>query len=140
MHNPALLQPALALMALTFVVWVYMYVRRFGFIIAHRVGAQQVASPEQLNALLPEVVNRPSNNLKNLFELPVIFYALVAYLLALGNQESVFVRLAWAYVALRALHSAIHCTVNLVVARFTVYALSSAVLWLMLVKVALLLH
>jgi hypothetical protein len=39
--------------------------------------------------------------------------------------------LAWIFVALRAVHSAIHLTYNSVVHRFTVYAISTAVVFAM---------
>ncbi len=133
----SLLQPVAALMLLTLLVWVYMYLVRFRFIIANRVPAQSIATPELLNAALPERVNRPSNNLKNLFELPVIFYAVCILLLATQKADGVFLNLAWAYVGLRVVHSAIHCTVNIVALRFAVYALSSAVLWTMVLRLSL---
>ena len=36
---------------------------------------------------------------------------------------------SWTYVALRALHSFIHCTYNRVLQRFAVYVASSILLW-----------
>lgn len=134
----AILQTVAALMLLTFVVWVYMYVRRFGYIISNRIEAQSVATPELLNSVLPEHVNRPSNNLKNLIELPVIFYAVCIALVASRQADALFVNLAWAYVALRAVHSAVQCSVNIVSLRFAAYALSSIVLGVMVVRFALL--
>lgn len=133
----AILQPVAALMVLTLLVWFFMYVRRFGFIIANKTPPENISSPELLNAALPEAVNRPSNNLKNLFELPVIFYAICISLLALQQVDALFVNLAWAYVGLRTAHSAVHCTINSVPVRFAAYALSSIVLWVMVIRFAL---
>ncbi len=133
----AILQPVAALMLLTLVVWVVMYARRFAYIISNKIEAQSVASPELLNAVLPEAVNRPSNNLKNLFELPLIFYAVCISLLVLQEADAWFVNMAWAYVALRAAHSAVHCSLNIVLVRFAAYALSSVVLWMMVIRFAL---
>jgi len=133
----ALLRPVLALMLLTLLVWVYMYALRLRYLVAKRIPSQQIATPELINTLLPERINRPSNNLKNLFELPVIFYVVCGLLLALHQADAVFVRLAWAYVALRALHSLIHCTINRVPLRFAAYLSSSIVLWAMVVRLAL---
>ena len=39
---------------------------------------------------------------------------------------------AWLFVGLRAAHSVVHCTVNIVKVRFVFYLLSSLVLWFML--------
>ena len=135
-----ILQPVAALMLLTFVVWVFMYVRRLSFIVANKIPAQNVASPELINAALPEHVNRPSNNLKNLFELPVVFYAVCISLLASQQTDALFVNLAWAYVVLRVIHSAIHCSLNIVALRFAAYALSSTVLWTMVFRFVFLVY
>lgn len=132
----AILGPVAALMALTFAVWVFMYVLRVRYIIANKVPDHNLSSPELLNATLPERINRPSNNLKNLFELPVIFYVLCLALLVTQRTDDLFVNLAWTYVALRTLHSAIHCTLNLVPLRFAAYLLSSIVLWVMVFRFA----
>ena len=129
-----LLSPMLALMVLTLLVWIYMYIRRLTYIFGNHLEAQSLSTPEAISAALPESVNRPSNNLKNLFELPVIFYALCLLLMQLNLEDALFVGLAWTYVAVRALHSVVHCTVNWVLLRFYIYALSSVVLWVMLLR------
>jgi hypothetical protein len=131
-----IIQPVLALMLLTMVVWIYMYIRRISYISQHRLDPSSINSPEALTAALPADVNAPSNNLKNLFELPVIFYA-VCLFLATTKADATFVNLAWAYVALRAIHSLIHCTINLVSYRFLAYLLSSLVLWAMVLRSAM---
>jgi hypothetical protein len=77
-----------------------------------------------------------ADNFRNLFEMPVLFYALCALTLALRVESPWLAAGAWVYVLLRALHSAIHCTSNRVVYRFTTFAASAAVLlslWLGLV-------
>ena len=135
--SPSILQPVAALMLLTFLVWLSMLTRRLRYLVANRIHPQRVATLEQLNALLPEQVNRPSNNLKNLFELPVLFYAACLALFALRQVDTSYLVLAWSFVALRAAHSAIQCSVNIVRLRFAAYLLSSAVLWIMLARFAL---
>lgn len=124
----ALVQPALAMVALTFLVWCYMYFKRLSFIRVHSIDPQNVAT-RVLGAKSLADVSAPSDNLMNLFEMPVLFYFLVALLLITGNATDGFVTAAWIYVALRALHSFIHCTYNRVLHRFTVYASSSILLW-----------
>lgn len=132
----SIFEPMSTLMLLTFVVWVFMYIKRFSYIIPNKIPAQDLASPEQLNAALPESINRPSNNLKNLFELPVIFYTLCIALHLTGAVDGASLYMAWAFVMLRALHSAIQCTVNIVLLRFAAYALSSLVLLVMVMRFA----
>lgn len=123
-----ILMPALGLVALTFVVWCYMYVIRLRFMRTHRIDPNAVATRE-LGARALAPVAGPSDNLQNLFELPVLFYVLLVLLFVTEQVTSGFVAAAWAFVALRALHSAIHCSYNEVVHRFTVHLLSALVLW-----------
>lgn len=126
--------PFLAMMLLTAIVWLVMYWRRLNYIFRHRIDSQQLTIPEKGAALIPEQVNWPAYNLKNLFELPILFYALCLYLYAAKGVDPVFVWGGWAYVVLRVAHSLVHCTVNIVKLRFAAYMLSSIVLWFMLIR------
>lgn len=137
MQNTAILQPFLAMMLLTMVVWIAMYVRRIGYLRAQRIPPQKLTTPDQVVAIIPESVQLPAYNLRNLLELPVLFYALCLYLFATGTGDSVYVALAWVYVALRALHSLVHCTRNIVMHRFMVYLASSVVLFWMIGRASL---
>jgi hypothetical protein len=85
MEQTAIFAPFLALMILTLLVWTYMYVRRIGFIRRERIDARRLEIPGELARLTPAAVSNPSDNLKNLFELPVLFYAL-ALLLFVTNS------------------------------------------------------
>jgi len=124
----ALVQPALAMVGLTCLVWLYMYFKRLSFIRAHSIDPQDVAT-RALGAKSLAEVSAPSDNLMNLFEMPVLFYFLIALLLITGTASAGFVTASWTYVALRALHSFIHCTYNRVLQRFAVYVASSILLW-----------
>jgi hypothetical protein len=139
--TPALLQsllaPMLSMMGLTAAVWLFMYVRRLGYMLGHGIDAQRVSSPQKMAELIPEAVERPAYNLRNLFELPVLFYALCLVMAQQGWIDALDVQLAWAFVGLRALHSLVHCTFNYVNARFAFYALSSIVLWALLARACL---
>ena len=134
MTGNEILGPFLAMVLLTVIVWLVMYWRRLNYIFRHRIDAQQLTIPEKGAALLPEQVNWPAYNLKNLFELPVLFYALCLYLYVSQSVDPVFVCSGWAFVGLRAAHSLVHCTVNIVKLRFAAYLLSSLVLWFMAVR------
>jgi hypothetical protein len=125
--------PFLTLMMLTLSVWLYMYVRRISFIRRNRLRPAQMTASE-LTRLSPAAVANPSDNLKNLFELPTVFYALSLYLHAVGQVDAVDIRAAWVFVGLRILHSAVHCTVNIVLLRFWLYAISATALWVMLAR------
>ncbi len=130
----ALLQPVLALLFLAFVVWLVMFVTRFKFLGSAKIDPQSLATPEDVNRVLPASARNPSNNFKNLFEVPVLFYVLCVYLVLTGQGSGLDVTLAWVFVGFRYLHSLIQCTYNNVNHRFGAYAVSCIALWVMLVK------
>lgn len=122
-----ILWPTFALVALIFAVWFWMFVQRFGHMRRNPPGPDSFADGEAaMRYFLP--VEMPANNLRNLFEMPVLYFALVPLLLITRHGDHVEVTLAWIYVALRAVHSLIHVGPNPVVARFAVYLASCAVL------------
>jgi len=137
MQGNQIFGPFFAMMLLTLIVWTVMYIRRIGYCTANRVHAQKLATPERVTAIIPEQVQYSAYNLRNLLELPILFYALCLYLFVSGNVDSLYVLAAWAYVGLRAVHSAIQCTNNVVMRRFAVYMASSLVLWIMILRAAL---
>ncbi len=124
--------PMLGMMALTAIVWFVMYARRIPAMRKARLPAQAYTTPETIPQHLPEFVNYPANNLKNLFELPVLFYALCLYLYATGHVDQAYVISAWLFFAFRVLHSIVHCTRNIVMLRFYLYSAAALVLWFML--------
>lgn len=135
-HADAIFIPFLLLMLLTIVVWLYMYSRRIPFILASKLAPEQL-TPANLTRLSPPAVSNPSDNLRNLFELPTIFYWLVLYLNATGRVDGTYVAAAWLFVICRVLHSAVHCTVNIVLVRFWVYAIGALALWFMVARAAI---
>ena len=136
MAQQAIFGPFFATMILTLVVWVYMYVRRIHFITTSKLSPQDLAVPGQLARISPPAVSSPSDNLKNLFEMPVLFYALTLYLFATSQVDQGYVYAGWIFAAIRVLHSAVHCTFNVVLLRFWLYAISAAALWFMLIRAA----
>jgi len=67
----------------------------------------------------------------NLFEMPVLFYVGTILAYVTGQVTHWLVGCAWAYVALRYLHSWIHLGSNDVLTRFRVYGASGIVLLVM---------
>ena len=120
----------MALVALTFIVWLRLYVVRISEMRERRIDAQRLTSARAIGELLTRT--QASDNLRNLFEMPVLFYALCLAVVSVGVATPFLVNGAWAYVVLRGVHSLIHCTYNRVMHRFLTYAGSSvllAVLW-----------
>lgn len=136
MDQNAIFGPFFAMMLLTLVVWLYMYVRRIRFLNSQQIEPGTL-TPAKLAEISPPAVANPSDNLKNLFELPVLFYAIVLYLQLVGQVDGVAVVAAWTFVVFRTLHSAVHCTINIVMLRFALYAISSLALWFMVLRAAL---
>lgn len=115
--------------ALTFAVWVRLYATRIGEMRRERIHPQAVATSRQAAERLRDT--RAADNFRNLFELPVLFYLALVVAALLGLASDGFLALAWTFVALRVLHSAIHCTYNRVMHRFVAYLAGSLVLWAM---------
>jgi hypothetical protein len=128
--------PFLVLMVLTLAVWLYMYSRRIPFIMKAKLGPAQL-TPLDFARLSPAHVANPSDNLKNLFEIPTLFYALSLYLYVTQKVDPAYLGAAWVFVGFRTLHSIVHCTVNIVVLRFFLYAFSTAAFWFMLLRAAI---
>ena len=136
MDQAAIFQPFIATMILTMVVWMYMYARRLPFIFSSRLDPKQM-TPLELARLSPPQVSNPSDNLKNLFELPTVFYAIVLYLYGAHQVDSTYVGAAWGFFLFRTMHSVVHCTFNFIPLRFVLYVISAGALWFMVVRVAL---
>jgi hypothetical protein len=137
MEQTAIFGPFLATMLLTFIVWVYMYVRRIRFITRSNLSPGDLSKPGELARLSPAAVSNPSDNLKNLFEIPVLFYALALYLFVTRQVDAAYVTAGWVFAAFRALHSAVHCTINIVMLRFYLYLISTLAVWYMLARATL---
>ena len=131
----SILLPGFALAVLTFLVWCRLYVERLGQMKRERIHPQAVASSAQMAAKLQDT--RAADNFRNLFELPVLFYFAIAVAVQTGQGGALVLGLAWAFVALRVVHSAIHCSYNKVMHRFTVYVLGALCLWALLAVLAL---
>jgi hypothetical protein len=126
----SILTPVLALIVLTLVVWIWMYATRIPAMQKAGIDPQNARFPGSLD-VLPDVPRQVANNYNHLMEQPTIFYAMVFYLYLTGQNDSLNIWLAWAYVALRVLHTLIQCTINAVPLRFTVFSLSTLVLMAM---------
>jgi hypothetical protein len=81
-----------------------------------------------------EEAQKVSNNYKNQFELPVLFFAVVAYAMILVPSDAVLVGLAWVFVASRLVHAAIHIGPNVVAWRGAAFLVGAVVLGAMWVR------
>ena len=132
MRNEQILLPMLGMILLTAVVWFELYARRIPAMRKAREPAQVYTTPDKVMELLPEEVSYPAHNFKNLFELPVLFYVLCLYFYVTATAGTAEVFAAWLFLLFRVVHSAIHCTANIVMARFLTYCAAAFALWFML--------
>ena len=136
MNQSAIFGPFFVMMALTIIVWLFMFAKRIPFLNSVDIEPNDL-TPAKLAEISPPSVANPSDNLKNLFEMPVLFYAVTLYLYAVGQVDNLHLIAAWVFVAFRAVHSVIHCTVNAVMARFAAYAVSCLALFFMVMRAAM---
>lgn len=84
----------------------------------------------------PDDVRKLGNNYDNQFQLPLLWYAGIAFTLILGfADDGVPIFLSWAFLVLRAGHSFVHVGRNQLVRRFYVFTTGAVVLtayWLWL--------
>jgi hypothetical protein len=120
---------------LTFSVWIYLYVLRVPETKHMKTNLDDLQTRTQAGKLLT-VSAATSDNLKNLFEMPVLFYLAAMLAMLLLIQDVLLIRLAWGFVILRIVHSVVHCTYNRVMHRFIAYIASCLFLILMWIRLA----
>ena len=120
-----LLLAALGMVLLTFVVGPRMLYSRVQEMRRKRLHPQKAATSKTMGHL--ENV-QAADNFRNLFETPVLFYALVACAVAASWVPPWLVIGAWCYFGLRIAHSLIHCTYNRVMHRLAVFAIGFGLL------------
>jgi hypothetical protein len=136
MSEQGMIAPVLALVAWTFVMWFWMYATRIPAIQKANVDMAAL-SRSGAPLVLPPEVSRVADNYNHLHEQPTIFYAVALAAQLAGATDGVSVGLAWAYVALRVLHSFVQATRNVIPVRFAVFSLGSLVLLALLLRTAL---
>jgi len=137
MDKTSILFPMVALVTLTFAVLLLIPVRRFRAGSAGQIRYDDFKYGE--SARVPPEVSIPNRNMMNLLELPMLFYVACLIYLVIGRVDEYALALAWLYVALRIVHSAIHVTYNRVRHRLVAFALSNVVLvmfWTNLIRSA----
>lgn len=122
--------PTFAMVLLVFAVWFTLVLRRMSHVKRNPPSREVFASNEAFTRYF-QPVEMPAANLANLFEMPVLYFALVPLLLITQQASIIQVMLAWAFVLLRAVHSAIHLGRNAIRPRSLVYFVSVAVLMAM---------
>ena len=130
--------PAIALVLWSLLMLVWLAATRLpamskaGIPVMKIVGSRGV----NLEGVVPDPVNWKAHNYAHLMEQPTLFYATVVILGLVGAGGGINLQLAWAYVALRIVHSLVQATWNRVAVRFTLFLLATAVLLVLAVNAA----
>ena len=114
-----------------------MYSRRTSYLVREKIDLRKVDTPEKAASVVPGTISLASHNLKNLFELPVIFYAVCLTLFASDAVDGFYLAAAWWFFVSRIVHSLIHCTYNKVEHRFFAYMFAAVALWAMVIRGAM---
>jgi hypothetical protein len=131
-------RPVVALVLWTFVMWTWMYATRLPAMRKARMKLDSDAPRGEQMATLPPRVRWKADNYNHLFEQPTLFYAIAITLGVIGDSSALDLGLAWAYVALRVIHSLVQSLVNHIPTRFAFFALGSLVLLTLTIRAALL--
>jgi hypothetical protein len=133
MQTKLILYPLFAMFLLVCIVAGTMLRQRITFYKTNRVHPQKTATSMEMAATIKDT--RASDNFRNLFEIPVLFYVAIFAIQTSGLTNTAYLVLAWGYVAARYVHSYIHCTSNIVMNRFYAFLTSCFCLigmWLLL--------
>lgn len=135
MPQNLIILPVAAQVFLTFAVLIVLGLRR------HASMRAEGKRPDDLGVIVEDSAwQRPaelaSRNFKNQFELPVLFYAVCAFLLITRTVDAVHITLALVFVASRIVHAVLHLSGARVMRRGTAYLvglLALALMWVWLV-------
>ena len=133
MGTSALIIPTATLVLVTFLVSLALVIYRFylvrkGIIRPGYFKLNKGGEPPQRHEAL-------EHHYSNLFEVPTLFYAIVAIAIATQHIDSTLVTLAWLFVAFRIVHTLVHITYNHVLHRLTAFFAAYAMVGLMWLNV-----
>ena len=109
MSVPMVLLPVFVLIGLTFALLLGMAGARRGALVGGQTKIRDIALGQQN---WPTRATQIGNCFKNQFELPVLFYILIAIALPLRHADLIIVLLSWVFVVTRFIHAGIFVTHN----------------------------
>jgi hypothetical protein len=118
----AIFWPLIAQVVIVALVAGRLYATRIAEMRARRIPPQSIATSRTAGVLQDIAA---ADNFRNLFEVPVLFFAVCCALAIADTVTPAQLALAWVFVGLRAAHSLIHVTYNRVMHRFGVYIAST---------------
>lgn len=128
MSIQAILLPVFVQVALLFFLLARMAATRVGSITRGETKIRDIALGQ---SAWPQPIQQTSNAYANNLQLPLLFYALVAFAMITRKADLLFVVMSWLFVATRCGHAYVHLTTNFVPRRFQWFAAGVFVLGLM---------
>jgi len=123
-----ILQPVVALLIWSLVMWLWMLVTRMAAMVAQKVPLDPNIPPKDLTRDLPARVRWKADNYNHLMEAPTLFYAASLVLAVAGTFNGTAVLAAWTYVLLRVMHSLVQALVNHIPSRLALFVMSTMAL------------
>lgn len=135
----ALLQPLVALLIWSLLMWLWMYITRLPAMQKMQLKLDPNVPPRDLMSVFPATVRWKADNYNHLLEAPTLFYAAVLAMALVDPGNSIALGAAWAYVLLRVAHSLVQSLINHIPTRFGLFVLSTlaltVIVWQLAVRV-----
>lgn len=134
MHQTNIILPMSALVLLTYGVGLWMLKLRFKAVRQHGLSPDYFKLNQ--GGELPEDLHKASRHYANLYEVPVLFYAACLILLNTQQVDTLYLMLAWSFVAARYVHAFVHITYNKLKHRRRVFLIGivlQSVIWVRIV-------
>ena len=110
--NTEIFIPMFYMVLLTFTVSLIGTILRFKNVLIDKNHSGSEMMKFSLPSSATEITKQADRNLTNLFEFPILFYAISIVLYVTGKVDSYFVLLAYWFVGLRVAHSVYHIFIN----------------------------
>ena len=133
----SILQPVVALVLWSMVMWAWRYATRIPAIVGAKVEMDPTMTTADLSQRLPPQVRWKADNYNHLMEQPTLFYAVALTLAFVGEGSGLNAWLAWAYVGIRLVHSLVQALANIIMVRFLIFMVGSLVLLALAIQAAL---
>ena len=134
MNSNEIFLPVLVQILITITGFMLLGVRKTRAVKSGQVDLEKTALD---NDAWPDYVLMVSNNIRNQFQVPVLFYVLCFLLYSIDAVSTTVLYLAWAFVISRAIHAYIHMSSNFVPARFGVFTIGFVIMIAMFVFTAI---
>ena len=130
MNSNLIFLPVLTQIAITIVGFMLLGVRKAK---ALKEGNVDMTKTALDNDAWPDYVLMVSNNIRNQFQVPVLFYVLCFVFYSINAVTTTVLYLAWAFVISRIIHAYIHMSSNYVPARFRVFTVGFVIMVIMFI-------